>query len=116
MVNIVFRDFTLLSSNLYKFDVENNDTEGLMIRLHFRLLYSGVNNTVMLRFSGIREYSFYYHHRGNFYNVERYKLLKMKDGFYISLDPFDETGIVSPQDQDFILCEKIEGFLVNEAH
>ncbi|WP_119081109.1 hypothetical protein [Chitinophaga alhagiae] len=112
LIDLLATDYTLLSSTMNKIDIQNGNEGRLYIELHFTLLYSEVCRKIMLRFSEIEEFSFYYNQSHYFYNVEEYKLLKVGDSFYLSLDPFadDANNKVSSKDQDFILCGKVEGF------
>ncbi|MFC0514002.1 hypothetical protein ACFFGT_07330 [Mucilaginibacter angelicae] len=67
-----------------------------------------------LRFSDIREYSFYHRHDHHFRYVENFSLLKSGDLFYFTFDPEDERLMaISENDQDFILFGSFEGYLLD---
>ncbi len=114
LIELLGSDFNLLSSKMYKIEIQESDVESLLVNLYFKLLYAKEGKLIMLRFSEIEEFSFYHNRSHYFYNVESYKLLKIESGFYISLDPFMENNIdkVSSNDQDFIMCGRMEGFIL----
>ena len=98
----------LTSSVLLKIDIfEERRTPS--IELHFKLSIGG--GLLKIRFTNVMEYSFYYKMGYSFYNVERCKFFKKGDSFYISLDPYDEWANIDENDQDFILCSAIEGYM-----
>jgi hypothetical protein len=79
------------------------------IELYFTLIAK--KDRLKIRFNNISEYSFYYRDDCYFYNIERCKFFKNRDTFYLSLDPYDDKEEINDNDQDFILCREIEGFL-----
>jgi hypothetical protein len=98
----------ILDSFLFRIDIfEENDAP--TIELHFKL--SPNNELLKVRFMGVLEYGFYYKSNYSFYVVERCKFFKKGDVFYVSLDPYDEMEEFNENDQDFILCNEIEGYL-----
>ena len=99
--------FNILDATINELKIYT-DKKSLVIELYMKLSYpQGID--LKLNFCGIKEYSFYWDENYIFYNVESYKFFKANNLFYISLDPDGEENIISPNDQDFILCEKIEG-------
>ncbi|MGN6395783.1 MAG: hypothetical protein ACTHMI_09475 [Mucilaginibacter sp.] len=87
--------------------------DGLVIEAEFELLYDP-GSVLRLRFTEIKEYSFYWNSRFSFYNVETYKLIKKENLFYVSFDPEDETLLdISGNDQDFILFGGFEGYYID---
>jgi len=78
------------------------------VDLLFELTHS--NNLLKIKCSNIVEYSFYYRIHKPIY-VERCKLFKIDDLFYVCLDPYNEADDINENDQDFILCNEIEGYL-----
>jgi hypothetical protein len=66
-----------------------------------------------LRFIDVIRYDLLWDVTYYFYNVERYKLLKTDIGFYISLDPVDETDTPGEHDGDVIISKSIEGYLID---
>lgn len=110
LLNFITDDFSLISSKLFELDMHKKDGE-LIIDFYFDLLYSKAETKLKLSFEDIEEFSFYYKSDYIFYNVENYKLFKSGSLFYISLDPYNETQEISPNDQDFILSKSIRGYL-----
>lgn len=108
LINSLSGKQSLTSSIMFKLEISNEPGE-LVIEMCFELPYSKNNNLLKLRFSGIEEYSFYYNSEYIFYNVEICKFFLVDEKVYISLDPEDETEVISENDQDFILCSKVEG-------
>jgi hypothetical protein len=112
LINLLSGDLSLLSSKLYRIDIHNDATLGLLVELYIELLYAKTDKHIKLVFSQIEEYSFYYQEARNFYYVERYKFFQEDNHFYLSLDPYTEDETISPEDQDFILSTAIEGYYI----
>lgn len=108
---MVSENYNILSSNIYKILLSKN-RDSLAIEVFFKLLYSKGGENLMLRFSGVEEFSFYYNSQYIFYNVESYKFFKKNNKIYVSFDPSDEDESMSSNDQDFITSECVEGFLL----
>jgi len=89
-----------------------DEYEELCIEVDFHdASYKG--SKLMLRFLGIREFSFYHRYDHTFRYVENYTLLKHDDLYYLCIDPEDEwSPLISENDQDFILFESFEGYFV----
>jgi len=60
-----------------------------------------------LKFNRVKEFLLFWNSDNIFYNVESYKLFKINNYVYLSLDPFDESNSISEKDQDYILCENM---------
>jgi hypothetical protein len=107
VIELLSNNESLLSSKLMKIEIYYSNNQ-LFIDLTIELLYSKKFKKIILRFEGVSEYSFFYTSDRFFYNIERYVLLKDKDLFYLSLDPFDEhTTIRNIEDNDFILSQNV---------
>lgn len=100
------KNIYLISSVLKRIEIFE-DEYILCIELHFKIR----EYIFKIKFINILEYSFYYREDHNFYNVENCKFFKKGEVFYISLDPYDEKEEINSNDQDFILCKEIEGFI-----
>lgn len=106
-------DLTLLSSKLHKIDIHDDLGKGLVIELYIELLYAKANKFIKLVFWGIEEYLLYYNHAHDFYNIESYKFLNAGNRYYICLDPYlAGDGLISEEDQDFILSAEVEGYFL----
>ena len=102
--------FNILDATIDKLKIYL-EKDGLIIEVYMKLLYPrGVN--FKLRFCRVKEYYFYWNEKYTFYNIRSYKFFKTNNLFYISFDPYDEEEIISQNDGDFILCEKIEGIFL----
>jgi len=98
----------ILDSELFKIDIfEKGNTPS--IELYFKL--SNKSKLLKVKFTNVKEYSFYYRSDHYFYNVERCKFFKKDDLFYLSVDPYNEAEEINDEDQDFILCNEIEGYI-----
>jgi hypothetical protein len=102
----------ILDSNIRDIKIYLDGTH-LIIDIYLCLLYPKGTN-LKLNFQGVKEYSFYWNKNHIFYYVESFKLFKTNNLFYISFDPDGEEDVISPNDQDFILCENIEGLFLEE--
>ena len=101
---------SLISATVERFEIFKSDYD-LNIDVHVKLLYSKTNPHLILKFKKVLEYSFFHSSDQDFYYIENCKLFKSDRGFYLSLDPFDETESVHLQDQDYIIAKSIEGQL-----
>jgi hypothetical protein len=106
-------EIRILDSMIKKINIFTQETEGLCIEIDFDS--SQYQNCYLrLRFSGIKEYSFYHNDTHLFQYVECLKLIKHNELFYISLDPEDEFSVIaSDNDQDLVVCRFIEGYFVD---
>ena len=63
---------------------------------------------ITLIFQQASEYGFYWEKMHIFGIIASYKFLKIKDEYYLSLDPDENTKSESKQDQDFIKAKQIK--------
>lgn len=103
---------TLLDGRIQSITFYNDKNGLLVITILLEILYYKEKSQIKLVLNDIIEYSFYYQSQYSFYNIEWYKLRKVDDYFYLSLDPSDTTDERSYDDQDFIACGNIEGYLI----
>ena len=113
LLNSFSEKFNLLDSIVSKILIFLDNNNDLTIDIYLKLSYPK-NMNLQLKFHGIKEYSFYWNDNYIFYNIERFKFHKEKNLFYISLDPDGEDEVISSSDQDYILCETIEGLFSND--
>ena len=106
--NIFMAKYNILDSRLYKMEIFDENFL-LVIDLYFELITNGT--PIKLRFYDVQEYGFYWKDRTNFY-IERYKLFRVKELFYLSIDPVDEENQFKLEDNDFIWSKSIEGYLL----
>ncbi|MES2376423.1 MAG: hypothetical protein V4553_07585 [Bacteroidota bacterium] len=101
--------YLIHDSSVTRFDIQLKDRI-LNIDVYFVSIDRNTKANVGLKISfvDVSEYSFYWDASRHFYNVERYKFLKSENGYYISLDPFDESQKLSNEDQEIILSKSIE--------
>lgn len=112
LIDCLVGDLSLISSKLYKVDMYLVDDE-LVIDIYLKLLYAKNSNLIKLAFMGIKEFSMFYTSDYNFYNIESYKFIDDKAGYYLCLDPSDEKEDISKDDQDYILSSNVEGYFLN---
>jgi hypothetical protein len=106
-------DIHIISSSISRINIFMTEEEGLVIEVDFELLYDA-SFALKLRFVRIKEYSFHWNSKHNFYYVEAYKLIKKNGLFYISFDPEDEASLdISEDDQDSILFGGFEGYYID---
>ena len=104
-------NLSLISSQMKKISIYSKD-DLVCIDLEIELMYKKGKNQILLRFTGVVEYSFYYLSGNIFYNVERCKFFKSEDLFYISFDPVDETELIAGEDQDYIKAGSVEAYFL----
>ena len=97
-----------------RFDIYLQDHQ-LCIDVYLNLEFSRfkAEKRLKIHFRDIIRYQFLYSNNYYFYNVETCKFFKSESGYYISLDPFNELGEISEEDEDLILCKDIEGYFVS---
>ena len=105
--------YYILDSQITRLEIyfENHQ---LYIDVYFSLPYHRfkADKNLKLHFIGVIEYEFYWNDKFNFYTVERYKLFKSEKGFYLSVDPYDESESILDEDHGIILCNEIEGYFI----
>jgi hypothetical protein len=112
LFDILIKEHSIADSSIIKINIFVKDY-ALIIEIDLKVLYPQ-NNYLRLRFLEIEEYSFYHKSNYFFYNVERYKLIKTADHFFISFDPEDEKILsVSENDQDSISFGSFEGYSID---
>ncbi|WP_437922445.1 hypothetical protein [Sphingobacterium sp. LRF_L2] len=112
--NILFEQLTqelsILSSQIIGFNIKTKDYS-FTIEVEIKLLYSK-GNCLKLVFSKIKEYAFYNNSSNDVYYIEDYKLMQKNNLYYISFDPdANDLADISDDDNDFILCENMEGYI-----
>ena len=100
-------------ASVTRFDIAYQEHR-LCIDVYFTSIQSKkwAKTQIKLRFVDVLEYSFYWNVEHHFYYVERYKFFKTEKGFYISLDPVDETNNAKEEDQDIISSKNLEAYLL----
>jgi len=103
----------ILDSSVTRFDIYYQENQ-LHIDVYFNLIYKRFKTEKQLKihFSDITRYQFVYSNDHQFYNVELCKFFKSENGYYISLDPVDESEKISEDDEDVILCKNMEGYFI----
>lgn len=101
-------EFSIFSASIYKINIHMD--EHLIINVYLKLMYPR-GKYLKISFLKVKEYSFFWNESYIFYNIETLKFFKKDNLFYISFDPDGNDDSISKNDQDFILCESIEGTL-----
>ncbi|OKS88336.1 hypothetical protein [Mucilaginibacter polytrichastri] len=109
----VTEKFYPLNAIVIRFDIYQQDHR-LYIDVYFSLPYHRFQSEKILKLSFIDviEYSFYWNAADYFYNVERCKFFKSGKGYYMSLDPANESEELTEEDQDIILSKELEGYFM----
>jgi len=105
--------YYILDSMITRFDVYIEDYV-VFIDVYFSLPYHRFkgDKVLKLHFIGVTEYEFYWNNNYTFYTLERYKLFKSEKGFYLSIDPYDESETVLEEDKGIIFCREVEGYFM----
>ncbi len=105
--------YLIHDSSITRFDIFYEKHQ-LHIDVYFNSFFSGMQNSrkLKIRFSDVIKYQFSYSKDHNFYDVESHKFSKSYDQYYISFDPAGESELMHEHDQDFILCNNIEGYFL----
>jgi len=102
-------EFSLVNAYLNGIGI-NWENDQLNIDLKFELLYPA-GKRLVLKFNDVFEYYFNYNAAHYFYYVERLKLLKAENRYYISLDPVDQSEQIDAKDNDIIMATGLEAYL-----
>jgi hypothetical protein len=100
---------TLLNASLESVLLQYEE-DGLVIELALLLRHSASVSKLLLCFEQVSAYAFAYSMEVSFYNVVSYKLLPVETGYYLSLDPYDETQEVDERDNDCIVATRIKAY------
>jgi hypothetical protein len=100
VLSLVAGSETLLNASVESVLIKYTE-EGLAIELALRLRHSTSVPKLLLCFEQVS---------ASFYNVVSYKLLPVEKGYYLSLDPYDETQEVDEKDNDVIIATKVEAY------
>ncbi|WP_123985387.1 hypothetical protein [Taibaiella soli] len=104
-------EFSLVSAYLNGIGI-NWENDQLNIDLKFELFYPA-GKRLVLKFNDVFEYDFNYNAAHYFYYVERLKLLKAENRYYISLDPVDQSEKIDAKDNDIIVATNLEAYLIS---
>jgi hypothetical protein len=110
LLQLTSGSYYIHDSSVSRFDIYQQDHQ-LCIDVYFNSIKKPYRQ-LKIHFWGIIKYQFLYNDDYHFYNVESYKFFKSEKGYYISLDPFDESEEMSEDDEDLILCKNIEGCFI----
>ena len=110
LFEILNSEIYIINSSITRFNISTTDERGINIDVDFEL---SPNSAILkLKLLTVKEYSFYWNDRYNFYYIETFKLLKKENLFYLCFDPANESSLdISENDQDFILFGSFEGYL-----
>ena len=111
LIELTNDSYYIHDATVSRFDIYLQNHQ-LCIDVYFHSILPKITKTLKIHFSNVIKYQFLYTLEYSFYNVERYKFFKTENGYYISLDPYDESAQVSEKDGDLILCETIEGTFI----
>ena len=105
---------TLLNATVESFAVRY-ESDGLVAEVRFRLQHSQYPNRLLLRFQPVTAYAFAYSQEVAFYHVESFKFLRVANGYYLSLDPVDESDQANERDNDTIRAEGVQAYHLTES-
>jgi hypothetical protein len=100
---------TLLNATVEGFAIRA-ESDGLVAEVVFRLRHSKKVSRLLLRFKPVTAYAFVYSQEVAFYNVESFKFLRVTNGYYLSLDPFDESDEADERDNDTVRAEAVQAY------
>jgi hypothetical protein len=109
-----------LTGQLSLLDAEINEFRiykaNYLVNINIHLQISRSNLVVMLTFKDVIEYSFYHNNKHHFYCVAAVpKFVKKENGtFYLSLDPDEMSTDALESDNDIVLSNGLEGYLIEE--
>jgi hypothetical protein len=111
VLSLVASKGSLLNASLESLLIKR-EVQGLVIELTLQLRHAAAIPKLLLRFEQVSAYAFSYSTEVSFYNVESYKFLPVEKGYYLSLDPYDETQEVDEKDNDFIIAAGIKAYFI----
>ena len=93
--------------------VVGNDSEGVVVDVHFRMRPKSKWPKVLLRFSCCDHYAICGEGERHFYCVSHLKLFTTDVGkFYASFDPYNVDSVISEKDNDVIHAGRIRAYKV----
>ena len=113
LVSYLSGDNSLLDGEIEKFEVYSKDFV-VQVDIHMEMRPSSEFKKILVRFSGCKEYCFYFNDSHYFYNVERVKFFQNEEKyFYVSFDPYDELEVCNEDDQDIILAKEVSAYVLD---
>ncbi len=112
-LHLVTSSETLLNSTVEGFAIRY-ESDGLVAEVFLRLQHSKQLSRLLLRFKPVISYKFAYSQEVAFYHVESFKFLRVANGYYLSLDPVDESDEADERDNDTILAEGVQAYRLSE--
>ena len=112
LIQFFDENYSLLDGQLKKVQLAQEDSLGLVVELDIVLTHEKVNKFVRLRFSEVELFLFTYQKDYIFYNIEIFKFFKAPLGYYLSLDPVDESALASDKDNDVIIGGTVEAYFL----
>lgn len=109
LISSLIGEYSLTSATINRLEIYKDDDK-LTVTVYLTLSIS--KKKLLLKFINVEEFSFYHQANYFFYNIEIIKFFLIKGNCYISFDPTDESSEISSNDQDYILCRDVEGYLV----
>jgi len=105
---------TLLNASLESFAVRL-ESHRLVAEVVFRLRHSKRVKRLLLRFQDVAAFQFAHSQGYTFYNVESFKFLPVPNGYYLSLDPVDESDHADERDGDTIRADSVQAYELSES-
>jgi hypothetical protein len=114
-VELIKNSESLISGKLKKISIYT--TQGrLFVELDVELPYSNLISAALIQLRDVVEYSFYYHVRTSFYNIEDYIFSVDGEYIYLSLDPVNGSrGEPDENDNDFVLARDMAIYKINDT-
>ena len=109
VLSLVAGKETLLNASLESVLIKYEEN-GLVLKLTLLLRHSASVSKLLLCFEQVSAYALAYSMEVSFYNVVSYKFSPIEKGYYLSLDPYDETQGVDEKDNDFIVATRIKAY------
>ncbi|GBC62889.1 hypothetical protein DENIS_3873 [Desulfonema ishimotonii] len=114
VLSILSGENSILDAVLKRIIILQEDV--LKVELLLQMRPNSEFDRVLLKFINVSEYCFYYNDETIFYNIERYKFFyDHPNGFYICLDPEEESQKPSDSDQDFIVAQNLVAYSIDDC-
>ena len=114
VLRLIASSETLLNARVEGFAVRY-EPDGLVAEVVFHLPHSKRVNRLLLRFKPVTAYELAYSEEVSFYNVESFRFLRVANGYYLSLDPVEESDQPDERDNDTIRAEGVKAYNLTES-
>ena len=104
---------TILDTEIKSIKLYSDEDNLIIVDVVLKMREKSQFDILKLSFIDVEKYAFDHSKEYNFSDVEQVKFFETKEQkYYICFDPYDEAPVILDNDNDFILSNKIIGYVV----